>query len=139
MQVTRHSQVRPMLRYRSLMKTPRSVAAVAALVVFTAACSGLRQDDGSEQTVQVFKSFGSVQCHGGGADLATLSGQLLGAGLSVRDATCGSDGLMHMTVCGAGDGRIGIFEIAAGDLSQAEQLGFTPLSQLPDAEASPCR
>lgn len=79
---------------------------------------------GSPSATSVYKSNGSMQCTGGG--------------VAVQSSSCGFDGNAHITVCGASDGRIGIFEIATADLAAAQALGFAPLPTLPDATRTAC-
>ena len=113
-----------------------SVAVASAMV--TCACADV--DAASQRaTIRVFKSLGSVQCSGGGKDIALMSRELSNAGLEVISSTCGTDGHMHPMLCGANDGRIGIFEIGSKDMAAASRLGFAPLSRLPEAQVLPCQ
>ena len=86
----------------------------------------------------VYKYVGSVQCKAGGTPLSAMMRQLSDAGIPVLDVSCGTDGRMHITMCGAADGRIGIFEIAEAKLSAAAALGFGPLDSLPEASKTVC-
>lgn len=92
----------------------------------------------AEPPVRVFKSQGSLQCTGGGTPVAALAQQLQAAGIEVIRADCGTDGRMRVAMCGAADGRIGIFEVAARDAAAAANLGFAPVSRLPSAQVLPC-
>ena len=93
----------------------------------------------SQTTVRVFKSTGSVQCAEGGIDLPTFARQLEAAGLKVMSSACGSDGRMRAAMCGVPDGRVAIFELSSADAQSSAQLGFVPLSKLPDAKVVPCK
>lgn len=86
-----------------------------------------------------YKYFGSVQCAGGGTTLPAMTRQLTDAGIQVLSSACGVDGKVYPAVCGAGDGRIGIFEVSAAQAPAASALGFTPLSNLPDAVTVACQ
>lgn len=88
--------------------------------------------------LRVFKATGSLQCGDGGTPLPVMARQLGDAGVNVITSSCGRDGRMHPAVCGASDGRIAIFEVAAADAAAAAKLGFLPLAQLPDARPAPC-
>ena len=68
----------------------------------------------------------------------TLLGQLAPAGVEVISSSCGTDGRMRIAMCGAADGRIGIFEVPARNADAAAALGFAPLSRLPSAQVVPC-
>jgi hypothetical protein len=89
--------------------------------------------------VSVTKSLGGRQCEAGAASLAALAAQLAQAGVTVRRQACGDDGRMRPAVCGAADGRIGIFVIPAAQQALAAQAQFAPLAALPDAREQPCR
>ena len=93
---------------------------------------------GSPTATSVYKPTGSVQCTGGGLTLDQLKAQLTGGSIPVESAACGFDGNAHITVCGASDGRIGVFEISNADIAAAQALGFAPLSALPDATRAAC-
>jgi hypothetical protein len=108
---------------------PAAIAA-AALV----ACGG----SDPPSPASMFISLGSLQCTGGGRSLPVLRAELEAAGVPVLAASCGSDGLARPAVCGVGDGRIAIMEIAPADVAAATPLGYAPLSLLPDASAGPC-
>lgn len=82
----------------------------------------------------VYKSLGSVQCTGGGTTLAGIQKQLTDAGVTVLTSSCGTDGLASPAVCGAGDGKIAIFDIPPPQLSAALALSFGNLTSLPDAK-----
>jgi hypothetical protein len=88
--------------------------------------------------LRVFKATGSLQCGDGGTPLPVMARQLGDAGVTVITSSCGRDGRMHPAVCGAADGRIGIFDIAAADAAAAAKLGFLPLTQLSEAKPAPC-
>ena len=92
----------------------------------------------SPRTVQVYKSTGSVQCGNGGVGAPELALELVEAGISVSDASCGHDGLMRIAQCGAPDGTIAVFSIAQQDQAQAQQIGFSLLDELPSAQLMPC-
>ncbi|MFM8609211.1 MAG: hypothetical protein ACKOCJ_01940 [Burkholderiaceae bacterium] len=72
--------------------------------------------------------------------LTTLRERLSAAGLQVSSSGCGTDGRVYPTVCGAPDGRIGIFEIALDASAQPPTLpaGFDLLSQRPGAVRVAC-
>lgn len=100
-----------------------------------AACGGAATEDSG---AMVIKSFGSLQCSGGGTSLAALQGQLVAANVKVVVAACGTDGLARPAVCGSPDGKIGIFEISSTQADAAAAAGFVPASSVPTAKAVPC-
>ena len=109
-----------------------------ALAVAALGCSGANVAE-TQATVRVFKYAGSVQCTGGGADLSAMTRQLRDAGLQVISSACGTDGRMRVAMCGASDGRVGIFELSSKDAQLAAKLGFNLLSELPEAKTVPCK
>lgn len=88
--------------------------------------------------LKVWRSLGSLQCSGGGTPVAALREQLTAAGVVVLASACGSDGRMRAAMCGRPDGRIAVFDIAAGDAARAAAAGFQPLSALPEAVLQAC-
>ena len=88
--------------------------------------------------VSVYKYVGSVQCRGGGTPLATMMRQLSDAKIPVLNVSCGSDGRMYPSMCGAADGRIGVLEVAAANVPAASALGFAPMTRLPEATKLVC-
>ncbi|GGC15291.1 hypothetical protein GCM10007205_25280 [Oxalicibacterium flavum] len=112
--------------------------AVFASAVCLSAC-GVPQKTDVQSVVRVFQSFGTTQCSAADVDLASALRGLKDAGIRVIDASCGVDGLMRVAMCGAGDGRIAIAEIDAGDLQRAQDLGFALLNSAPEAKVVPCR
>lgn len=89
------------------------------------------------EPLRVAKTLGSRQCEAGGTTLEALRTELERAGVRVARAACGSDGRMRVQRCGASDGRIGLFEIAAADREAAARLGFAPAPS--EATEQPCR
>lgn len=108
---------------------------VLAVAATLAACGG---GGDAEEGTKVFKSMGALQCGSPGLSLAALQAQLAAANVQVRSAACGMDGRSVAAVCGAPDGKIGIFEIAPAQAGLAATAGFTPLSTLPAAKTVPC-
>lgn len=115
----------------------RSRAALAGLALgglgALAACAA------EPAPVAVAISLGTRQCDSGGLQPAALALRLSDAGVRVLSQACGVDGRMRPSVCGAGDGRIAIFEIPAAQLATAQGLGYARLDTWPDAQREPCR
>lgn len=87
----------------------------------------------------IYKHVGSVQCDGGGTSVPAMQQQLTDAGIQIFSADCGLDGYMHVTMCGADDGHIGIFEVSESQAQSVLALGFKPLNTLPDATKVACQ
>jgi hypothetical protein len=78
-----------------------------------------------ESKVQVFKYDGTLQCGmGGGIPLDEMSKDLEEAGIEVIESRKGSDGLLHIGVCGSSTGAINVYVIDRGALPAAQRLGY---------------
>jgi hypothetical protein len=114
---------------------------VIAFATLLAGCGGGSVDGGlpipPAPLSTVYKSLGSVQCTGGGTTLAAIQKQLSDAGVTVFAASCGIDGLAHIAVCGADDGKIAIFDVPSAQVNAALALSFGNLASLPDAKKTP--
>jgi hypothetical protein len=113
---------------------PVLLASLLAAAAATACAAG------TGDRVRVHISAGTKQCDTSGArgaaGLQALARPLEAAGVRVLAGACGDDGRMRIAVCGAGDGRIAIFDIAAADAAKAAQAGYAPLPA--DARERPC-
>jgi hypothetical protein len=110
------------------------VAALMAVSLLAGACGGSDE----EASMLVLRSLESRQCESGGLTLADVQALALAAGVQVRSASCGWDGLGHVAACGAGDGRIAILEIALSQGQLALASGFLSSASLPFVRA-PCQ
>lgn len=113
----------------------RILVLTLAVLASLTACGGGEDEEASST---VFKTMGSLQCSGGGVSLAALQAQLAAANVQVRSAACGTDGRATAAICGAPDGRIGIFEISPTQAGAAAAAGFAPLSTVATAKIIPC-
>ncbi len=86
----------------------------------------------SAERIRVQHSLEGRQCEAGGRTLADLEKRLAAAGVKASAARCASDGRMRVQMCGAADGRLGVFEIAAADRERAAAAGFRVVN--PDAK-----
>ena len=118
------------------MISTRTISGSLLVLCSLTACGGGESPPPGKASV--FKSMASVQC-GAGLSLATLQGQLSAANVPVSAATCGAAaGLAQPAVCGAADGKIGIFEIPSDKVSAAAAAGFPLLSTMPGAITIAC-
>jgi hypothetical protein len=90
------------------------------------------------QPVALFKPLGTRQCESGGPTPGAVAQGLHDAGVQIMALACGHDGRMRPAVCGAGDGRLVIVDVPAGQQAAAETQGWRPLTQVPDARRQPC-
>ena len=104
-----------------------------------AACSGMEPAPAKVPTAKIFKSFGTVQCEPASVSTGPMVAELEKAGVHVYASACGVDGMMRPAVCGAGDGRIAIIDVAADKISKAMSLGFDPISKVPEFQTAPCK
>jgi hypothetical protein len=88
--------------------------------------------------ITVAKPNGAIQCEDTGISLKAMKKELAQAKIPVKKARCGHDGLVYTAVCGEENGRLNLFDIPAKKLDDADELGFQPLSDWPDAVEAPC-
>lgn len=88
--------------------------------------------------VRAYKYDGSVQCEEGGIPLQEMAAELIAADVKILCAKKRHDGMVRIALCGEPTGNINVFEIAASDLSKAEELGFRPVTELSAFEDRPC-
>lgn len=83
------------------------------------------------QQVKIYKYAGVRQCEAdSGISLEDMQNELSDAGIDVICAAVGNDGKSYITLCGADTGTINTYVIKRSNLSDAEQLGFKPLSEM---------
>lgn len=111
-----------------------STAAIALGAALLAACTSTP----SAAALRVVRATGGHQCEGGGLTVDAMRRQLEDAGVRVRSAQCATDGRMRPAMCGAPDGRLGVFEIDAASQAAAAALGFQPLAEGSDVRVVPC-
>ena len=78
--------------------------------------------------ITVQKPLGTLQCQDNDNTehrFIQLSTQLKEAEIKIASAAISHDGLSRPTVCGAADGKIGLFKIPSTQLQQAQQLGYS--------------
>lgn len=109
---------------------------IAGSLLSLAACG--ETNSTLDRTIEVYKDAGSTQCEDDGQSLEAMQKELIDAQIPVAEAACGTDGKMYTAMCGAPDGKIGIFTIDPSDLPPARALGFEALANVPDASRVPC-
>lgn len=78
-----------------------------------------------ESTVQVYKYDGTLQCGmGGEIPLEEMAKELETAGIDIVTSRKGTDGLAHISVCGASTGAINVYIIDREALPAAQKLGY---------------
>lgn len=99
-------------------------AALLFVIAIASGCNGTK----AQENIEVSKALGTRQCEQDQGDaLEKLTDALTQAGVTVLSKKQGHDGKSHITVCGAADGRTGVFSIPATQIEKAESLGFTRL------------
>ena len=83
-----------------------------------------------QNTEQVYKYDGSVQCGWEGVPPEVMEEELTEAGIDVLAFRKDHDGRGYAAVCGNGTGRINVYEIRKTDVIRALELGFHLLSDL---------
>ena len=78
-----------------------------------------------ESTVQIYKYDGTLQCGmGHGISLEEMAMELATAGIDLVTSRKGTDGLVHISVCGASTGKINVYVIDRASLPAAQRLGY---------------
>lgn len=83
--------------------------------------------------IRVYKDDAARMCDDTQLKIKTHGKELVNQNIEVHCAQKGDDGFGYAEVCGGETGSINIFTIHQGDLAQAENLGFSRLTDLPDA------
>jgi hypothetical protein len=79
----------------------------------------------SSRSLWVVRADGTQSCGmKEGQPIEEAAQELKSVGVNILDARKGSDGKMHIMVCGAPEGSINAFLIAEEDLSKVLPLGF---------------
>lgn len=87
-------------------------------------CPALVAEVEKPTTIFVSKADESKQCDAtSGVSLSAMQTQL--TNITVYSATKKSDGLIHITLCGADTGNYNVYEIAATDVEAAKKIGFS--------------
>lgn len=117
----------------------RLISVILTSTLFIAACANTTGKNSPDTTTAVYKYVGSVQCQKSETSITAMENQLINAGIRLFSSACGNDGKMRITMCGAPDGQIYIFNIPTSQTDVAHTLGFSPLTSLPEAIWIPCR
>jgi hypothetical protein len=99
------------------------------------ACDDIIIDLDGEQHVRVYQDDQAISCADTGAISVKAHGKLLvDENIELHCSQKGSDGLSYTQSCGSETGSINVFTIHDKNLGEAESLGFSQLSTLPDAQ-----
>ena len=75
--------------------------------------------------VEVYKYDGSLQCQRGReTSLEDMARELVDNSIEVKASRKGSDGRVHIAMCGASTGQLNVYSIAAESLPAARKLDF---------------
>lgn len=101
-------------------------ACLSALLLAGCQSAPSPMPEGSHQPVWVAKDLGLKQCEQTSAKTALKNTEsvLSQKQVQVLAAHCADDGMMRVQVCGASQGKLGIYKIAAFQLKTAQSLGF---------------
>lgn len=88
-------------------------------------CQTMNMHD--KHLISVTKTLGTTQCseHDSALELKKLKTTLEGSHIQIYEAKIGNDGMSHIAMCGAADGKMAIFKIDQKSLPKAEKLGYT--------------
>lgn len=87
--------------------------------------------EGSHQPIWVAKDLGLKQCEQVSSKEALKKTQSIldQNQVQVLGAHCADDGMMRTQVCGAAQGKLGIYKIASFQLETAQSLGFKQVKE----------
>lgn len=79
-----------------------------------------------ESQISVTKPLGTTQCSevDPNLELKKLKNVLEQANINVYSAEIGTDGMSHIALCGAADGKIALFNVNKNSLLKAQNLGY---------------
>jgi hypothetical protein len=81
--------------------------------------------------VEIYKYSGSNQCEpDSGIPIWDMEQELINAGIDILESHQSNDGLIRIALCGSPDGTINVFTIDESQVSLAETLGYSRLSEL---------
>lgn len=114
-----------------MKKTTFTLALLGIAVLTGCQSSPSQSGEGSHQPVWVAKDLGLKQCEqAAGNDALNKTQQSLDQSqVQVLNAHCADDGMMRAQVCGAAQGKLGIYKIAAFQLEKAQSLGFKQVQE----------
>jgi len=99
------------------------------------ACNDNIIDLEGEQHVRIYQDDQAISCADTGTVSVKTHGKLLiDENIELHCSQKGHDGMAYTESCGSETGSINIFTIHDKDLGEAESLGFSQLSTLPDAQ-----
>ena len=99
------------------------------------ACDDIIIDLDGEQHVRIYQDDQAISCADTGAISVKTHGKLLiDEAIDLHCSQKGHDGMTYIDSCGTETGSINIFTIHDKDLDEAESLGFSQLSTLPNAQ-----
>ncbi|RYY78729.1 MAG: hypothetical protein EOO69_09560 [Moraxellaceae bacterium] len=114
-----------------LMSSAFGTAFLATALLSGCQSSPVQSEAGSHQPVWVSKDLGLKQCEQSSSKQALQQTQSIldQAQVQVLRAHCADDGMMRTQVCGAPQGKLGIYKIAAFQLDTAQSLGFQQVKE----------
>jgi hypothetical protein len=115
---------------------------ICLFTLMTAACTdetGDRPVSGGQSEAVVFEAGPRLsQCSGISITRTQSAAKLTAAGVEVRRSSCGTDGMLYPTVCGAGTDNILLHDIPAASVAAAQAAGFGLVDSLQHWRRSEC-
>ncbi|WP_448249385.1 DUF6174 domain-containing protein [Thalassotalea agariperforans] len=117
------------------MNNKRLVMSLASLTAILSACDSDIKIDERYSHVRVYHDDLALACDSSSAVSVKSHGlALINEAIEIHCSQKGHDGLAYPEACGSDTGSINIYTIHYGDLASAENLGFSRLANLPDAQ-----
>ncbi|XID75467.1 hypothetical protein ACF3NA_02695 [Alkanindiges sp. WGS2144] len=114
-----------------MKKTAFSLALFGTALLIGCQSSPSQPNEDSHQPLWVAKDLDLKQCEqASGNDALNKTQQSLDQSqIQVLGAHCVDDGMMRTQMCGASQGKLGIYKIAAFQLEKAQSLGFKQVQE----------
>jgi len=102
----------------------KNIFFVAMALLGLAGCQTYSTDKNS--FIMITKSLGTKQCSDVNAEgqLQQLKDELEQANIKVFAAEIGMDQMLHITLCGAAEGKMAIFKVRRNALNAVEKMGY---------------
>ena len=117
------------------MNNKRLIIGLASLTTILSACDSDIKIDERYSHVRVYQDDLALACDNSSAVSVKSHGlALINEAIEIHCSQKGHDGLAYPEACGSDTSSINIYTIHYGDLATAENLGFSRLANLPDAQ-----
>lgn len=113
----------------------KSPITFSLILLCLSSCDNDLIDLKGEHHVRVYQDDEAIACQNTGTIALKTHGKLLvDENIELHCSQKGHDGMSYTESCGSNTGAINVFTLHTKDLNKAKSLGFSQLSELPDAQ-----